>query len=160
MESNGSSNSSNLTTQQIHQAGVISALNAAVANNDEIIKSSSGKYYIDTPNGLREVILCCSTSTKNRDRINCNISRREYQNRFVNEGYFNDKVYILVHMNLETMINRYFKITHSELCMLQYGVDCIRFNKVLTMQYWLGGGKGRNNIPCDALAASGFEVWK
>ena len=159
MESNGSTNG-NLTTQQIHQSGVAAALLAAINHNDEIIKSSSGKYYINTPNGLREVIFCCSTSTKNKDRINCNISRREYQNRFVNEGYFNNKIYILVHMNLETMTNRYFKISHPELCMLQYGLDCIRLNKVLTMQYWLGGGKGRNNITCDALADSGFEIWK
>lgn len=150
----------NLTTQMIHQLGIEAAVKVSKEHKDDLILSSSGKYYVNTDSGLKEVIFCCSTSNKNGDRINCNISRREYQNRSTNEGYFNNKVYILVHMNFESGVNRFFKISHHELCMLQYGYDCLRYKRVLTMDFWLGGGKGRNNISCDALADSNFEVWK
>ena len=150
----------NLTTQQIHQLGVDAAITAAKDHNDALILSSSGKYYVNTAYGLREVIFCCSTSFKNGDRINCNVSRREYQNRFVHEGYFDDKIYILVHMNLETGTNRFFKISHHDLCMIQYATDCIRRGSFRTSVQWLNDGKGRSNVSCDVLATADFEVWK
>ena len=152
----------NLTTQQIHQLGVDSAITASRYHNDALILSSSGKYYVNTVYGLREVIFCCSTSSssKSGDRINCNVASREYQNRFVHEGYFDDKIYILVHMNLETGMHRFFKIPHHDLCMIQYATDCIKRGSFRTIEQWLYNGKSRSNVSCDALATAGFEVWK
>lgn len=149
----------NLTTQQIHQLGIDAAIESAKNHNDDFLISQSGKYYVNTKYGLREVIFCCSTSLKNGDCINCNVSRREYQNRFVHEGYFDDKVYILVHMNFETNVNRFFKISHRDLCMIQYATDCIRRGAFRTSDQWLNEGKGRSNVSCDTLATAGFEVW-
>lgn len=152
----------NLTTQQIHHLGVDSAITASRYHNDALILSSSGKYYVNTVYGLREVIFCCSTSSssKSGDRINCNVSKREYQNRFVHEGYFDDKIYILVHMNLETGKHRFFKISHHDLCMIQYATDCIRSGSFRSIDQWLYDGKSRSNVSCDSLATAGFEVWK
>ena len=159
------SNNESLTSQQIHKLGVDFALNAASSHNDEIFivttPRDEKKFYINTDYGLREVIFCCSTSKKNGDKINNNISRREFQNRFVDAGKYTDKFYILVHMNFDNGINRYFKVSHPDLCMLQYERDCHRNNHHdMSITEWFNYGKGRNNIECDLLAQKGCEVWK
>lgn len=157
------SNAENLTAQKIHSIGVDLALNAAKSHNDEIITVScngDNKYYTNTEYGLREVIFCCSTSKKNGNKINNNISRREFRNRFVDTNKYTDKFYILVHMDFDTGTNRYFKVSHPDLCMLQYERDCMRNNHHnMSITDWFNYGKGRNNIECDVLAQKGCEVW-
>lgn len=152
-----------LTTQQVHAHGISLALAAAKSHNDDIVIvecNGSTKYYAKTDYGLREVIFCCSTSNKNGNKIHHNITAREYRNRVVDVGKYNDKVYILVHMDLLNNKNRFFKITHQDLCLLQYYRDCTRSNRNYNMATWLCGGKGRSNIECDILNAGGYGVWK
>jgi len=151
-----------LTSQQIHTLGITAALNAAASHNDNIFTIQGEnycKYYVNDHGTLREAIFCCSTSTKNGTKINNNVSRREYRNRFIEHGIYDDKCYILVHLDVANNTNKFYKISHRDLCLLQYHVDCVRTNHTQSISEWLCNGSGRNNISCDLLTSCGYEVW-
>lgn len=153
----------NLSTQKIHKMGIDFAVEAAKQHGDILINSKTHpeQYFVDTEYGLREVVFCCSTKHKNKDRINCNISKKENQNRTTLLNEYSNKFYILVHMDLQNNVNRFFKISHTDLCMLVYRNDCIRTdNPNMSIREWLANGMGRNNIPLDVLVHNGCEVWK
>lgn len=156
-------NINHLSTQKIHKMGIYFAIEAAKNHNDILINSSShpDQYFVDTEYGLKEVVFCCSTKHKNKDRINCNISKKENQNRTTMLNEFSNKFYILVHMDLQNNVNRFFKISHTDLCMLVYKNDCFRTNNPnMTIKEWLCNGHGRNNISLEILAQNGYEIWK
>lgn len=155
-------NISHLSTQKIHKMGIDFAIEAAKSHNDLLIQSRTypDQFVVDTEYGLRDVVFCCSTKHKNKDRINCNISKKENQNRTTMLNEYSNKFYILVHMDLENNINRFFKISHTDLCMLVYKNDCIRTNNPnMTIKEWLCNGCGRNNISIESLVSGGYEVW-
>ena len=153
-------NISHLSTQKIHKMGIDFAIEAAKQHNDLLIQSKTDpdKFVVETEYGFRDVIFCCSTKHKNKDRINCNISKIESHNRIAMIN--SNKFYILVYMDLENNINRFFKISHTDLCMLVYKNDCIRTNNHnMTIKEWLCNGRGRNNISIESLVSGGYEVW-
>ena len=158
-----------ISPQQIHNLGIEAAVaaaknsksNALIANpqNPNKYFIFSDKYKFDEP---CEVIFKCSLAEKNPGRVQTNVSVTEYKNRHNSVGQFDNKVYILVHLDIVTGKNRFFCISHKDLVMLQYCQDLADRNtdyRAYTIDSWLSNGNGRNNMEIATLVKHGYEIW-
>lgn len=157
----------NFSTQDTHNLGIEAAIAAAKnSKNNVLIRSlqNPDEYFINSDKfGLCKVIFKCSRAEKNPGRVQTNVSVTEYKNRHTSVGQFDNKVYILVHLDTVTGKNRFFCISHKDLVMLQFCQDIADFsnpaNRAYTIEYWLCNGKGRNNMDIATLAEQGYEIW-
>lgn len=154
------------STQDTHKLGIEAAVAAAKnSKNNVLIRSlqNPDEYFINSDKfGLRKVIFRCSLAEKNLDRVQTNVSVTEYKNRHTNVGQYDDKVYILVHLDTAAGKNRFFCISHKDLVMLQFCIDRINGNtdhRAYTIERWLCDGKGRNNMDIATLVEQGYEIW-
>lgn len=145
-----------LSTQQIHQLGIDAVMTAAKNNNVRIMRSMQNpdQFMIDTKDGFKKLFVCCGYRDENK--INTNISAK-----VDNEKYRNG-MWMLVHINETTGKTRFFLISHQSLCMLQYRYDsALAKSDSYSVEKWMWGGKGRNNLDLDFLEKNGYELnWK
>jgi len=156
-----------ISTQKTHELGIEAAVAAAKnSKNNVLIRSlqDPNKYFIisDKFYGAHEVIFKCSRADKNPGRVQTNVSKNEYKNRYTNVGQYDDKVYILVHLDTATGKNRFFCISHKDLVTLQFCIDRDNGNterRPYTFKRWLCDGDGRNNMDIATLAEQDCEIW-
>ena len=155
-----------ISTQETHKLGIETAIAAAKnSKNNVLIRSlqNPDEYFINSDKfGLRKVIFKCSRAEKNPGRVQTNVSKREWKNRYTTVGQFDDKVYILVYLDTDTGKNRFFCISHKDLVMLQFcqdAADCSADYRPYTIEHWLCDGKGRNNMEIATLVEQGYEIW-
>lgn len=156
-----------VSTQNIHTLGVEAAIAAAKnSKNNVLIRSlqNPDEWFINSEKfGLRKVIFRCSLAERNLDRVQTNVSVAEFKNRNQAAGQYDNKVYILVHLDTETGKNRFFCISHKDLVILQYCEDKSNAHtseSAYTIERWLCNGVGRNNIEITTLVEQGYEIWK
>lgn len=157
---------SKVSTQETHKLGIEAAVAAAKnSKNNVLIRSlqNPDEYFINSDKfGLCKVIFKCSLAEKNPGRVQTNVSATEYKNRHTNVGQFDNKVYILVHLDIAAGKNRFFCISHKDLVMLQYCQDLADRNtdyRAYTIDSWLFNGNGRNNMEIATLVKHGYEIW-